>query len=250
MKTKIKEIHNKLSNSKIDSFDSVLTSSSFSSVLLDRFTSELKKINVIWDLEPTTINKLIENNKPNNSKSKKSQIVIPEISTKKHPGIGIDIQLISSLPDVKDAWEEQFYKDNFSKIEITHCLKKKNVLQSFAGIYAVKEAIYKIDGTEKDNIRLTFSKEGKPNCSRYSISISHDSDYAIGVAIRNQENDAKKEIDQLHEKIKKNNNLIEKIETRINLKFKKSKKNYVTISLLILLISYMLFKELFYYLHI
>ena len=37
MKNKIKELHNKLSGTKIDSFDSVINTSSFSSVLKDRF---------------------------------------------------------------------------------------------------------------------------------------------------------------------------------------------------------------------
>ena len=60
MKNKIKEIHNKLSSSKIDSFDSIISVSSFSSVLKDRFISELKKLDIDWDLEPTSINKLIK----------------------------------------------------------------------------------------------------------------------------------------------------------------------------------------------
>ncbi|MDC0623331.1 4'-phosphopantetheinyl transferase superfamily protein, partial [Flavobacteriaceae bacterium] len=161
MKNKIKEIHNKLSSSKIDSFESIINTSSFSSVLKDRFVSELKKMKINWDLNPTTINKLV-NNKTTNSASNKSEIIISEIKSNKNLGLGIDIQLISSLPVVNDPWEDQFYIDNFKKNEIAHCLKKKNIFQSFAGIFALKEAIYKIDGTEKNDITIKFSKDGKP----------------------------------------------------------------------------------------
>ena len=49
------------------------------------------------------------------------------------------------------------------------------------------QSIYKIDGTAKKNIKLKFSKEGKPINSKYSISISHDHNYAVGVAALNIE---------------------------------------------------------------
>tara|TARA_B110000003_G_C16438913_1_gene453219 strand:+ start:40 stop:798 length:759 start_codon:yes stop_codon:yes gene_type:complete len=244
MKNKIKEIHNKLSSSKIDSFDSTISTSSFSSVLSDRFVSELKKMKINWDLNPTTINKLA-NNKTTNSSANKSEIIIPETKSNKNIDVGIDIQLISSLPVVKDPWEDQFYKDNFKKNEIAHCLKKKNIFQSFAGIFALKEAIYKIDGTEKNDITIKFSKDGKPVSSKYSISISHDHEYAIGIALLNQEKNYLIEIERLNNKIDKNHDFITKLETELSLKPKN--KNYILYFLIITIISYLLYKDFLFY---
>ena len=251
MKNKIKEIHNKLSSSKIDSFESTINISSFSSVLKDRFVSELKKMKINWDLNPTTINKLV-NNKTTNSSSKKSEIIIPETKSNKNIDLGIDLQLISSLPVVKDPWEDQFYKDNFKKNEIAHCLKKKNIFQSFAGIFALKEAIYKIDGTEKNDIIIKFSKDGKPVSSKYSISISHDHEYAIGIALLNQEKNYLTEIEGLNKKteglnkkIDKNHDFITKLETQLNLKPKN--KNYILYFLIVTIISYLLYKDFLFY---
>ena len=193
MKNKIKEIHNKLSYSKIDSFDSIISVSSFSSVLKDRFISELNKLDIDWDLEPTSINKLIKFN----SKSSKQKTInitkeVNHLSQNSenllNSQIGIDIQFVNDIPVVKDPWEDDFYKDNFNKNEIAHCLKKIKPFESFAGIFAVKEAIYKIDGIKKKDIKITFNNKGKPSSDLYSISISHDNGYAIAVALKNKKN--------------------------------------------------------------
>jgi len=243
MKNKIKELHNKLSSTKIDSFDSVINTSSFSSVLKDRFVSELNKINIIWDLTPTTINKLTKKSLVSKPELNKSLTTIPEIKINNGIGIGIDIQFINDLPIVKDPWEDQFYKDNFKKSEIAHCLKKKNVFQSFAGIFAVKEAIYKIDNTEIKDIVVKFSKDGKPINDKYSISISHDHDYAVGVAVLNTKNNYVNEIEKLNNKINENNNFIKKLESKISVNSNKNMSNFSIYFLIFIIFSYIIFKD-------
>ena len=243
MKNKIKELHNKLSGTKIDSFDSVINTSSFSSVLKDRFVSELNKINIIWDLSPTTINKLTKKKLVSKLEINKSLISIPKIKTNNGIGIGIDIQFINDLPIVKDPWEDQFYKDNFKKSEIAHCLKKKNVFQSFAGIFAVKEAIYKIDNNEIKDVVIKFTKDGKPINDKYSISISHDHDYAVGVAVLNTENNCLNEIEKLNNKINENNNYIKKLESKISLNFNNNKINLIMYFLIFIIFSYIFYKD-------
>ena len=246
MKNKIKEIHNKLSSSEIESFNSVININSFSSVLKDRFVSELKKMNIYWDLEPTTINKLVKSGKVTEIVSDKSKLSVSEIQTENGMHIGIDLQFISDLPVVKDPWEDQFYKDNFNKNEIAHCIKKKNIFESFAGIFAVKEAIYKIDGTAKKNIKLKFSKDGKPINSKYSISISHDHNYAVGVAALNIEKNYSNETKKINTKIDKNIDLIKKLELKTISNLKKSNKDYIIYFLIIGIFMYILYKDFFY----
>ena len=256
MKNKIKEIHNKLSQSKIDSFDSAISTSSFSSVLKDRFVSELKKMNIFWDLNPTSINKLIK--KINSSKNTitANKISKPQIISNRNISVGIDIQLIKNMPISNDPWEDQFYLDNFNKNEIAHCLKKKNIYESFAGIYALKEAVYKIDQTDKKEVNITFSKNGKPLNDKYSVSISHDQAYAIAVAVFNSNNCKSEKIDYLNSQIKRNEKIIKNLEFEFNnLKnleleidyLKKSKKNMFLYFLIACIFSYILFREFFYY---
>jgi phosphopantetheinyl transferase (holo-ACP synthase) len=243
MKNKIKELHNKLSGTKIDSFDSVINTSSFSSVLKDRFVSELNKMNIVWDLSPTTINKLTKKKLVSKPELNKSLITIPEIKINNGIGVGIDIQFINDLPIVKDPWEDQFYKDNFKKSEIAHCLKKKNIFQSFAGIFAVKEAIFKIDSTEIKDIIVKFTKDGKPFTDKYSISISHDHDYAVGVAVLNTENNSLNEIEKLNNNINKNTNVIKKLESKININLNKNKRFFIIYFLISIIFSYIFYKD-------
>lgn len=243
MKNKIKEIHNKLSFSKIESFDSVINTDSFSSVLKDRFVSELKKMDVYWNLEPTTINKLVKNEKIGKTDTVISKSSITETNLENGMHVGVDLQFIGDLPTVKDPWEDQFYIDNFNKNEIAHCLKKKNIYESFAGIFAIKEAIYKIDGTSKKDIKLKFSKEGKPINDKYSISISHDHNYALGVAILNIEKTQLKEIKELKTKIDNNNKLLKKIEIKSISISKKSYKDYILYFLIIFIFCYTLIRD-------
>ena len=247
MKNKIKEIHNKLSNSNIDSFESIISTSSFSSILKDRFVSELKKMNIIWDLDPTTINKLTNNKKASQPSNVNPDIVTSKVISNKNIGIGIDIQLVSSLPITKDPWEDDFYKDNFNKNEIVHCLKKKNTYESFAGIFALKEAIYKIDKTEKNQIKIKFSKEGKPISNKYSISISHDNNYAIAVAVLDKQPSNSIDIKELNNKIDTNKSFVENIENKLNSIKIKPHKNYFLYFSIISIFLYLLYKDFLFH---
>lgn len=179
MKRKIKEIHNKLSINKIDSYDSLINISTFNSVSKDRFIAELKKLNVHWDLEPVSINELL---KQKSDLTNKVDNKIPTKSINKESSIGIDIQNINNLPVVKDPWEEPFYTDNFTKSEIAYCLKKENIYESFSGIYALKEAIFKVNQIEKKDINISYDENGKPKYKDFFVSISHDNEYSIAVA--------------------------------------------------------------------
>lgn len=186
MKTKIKDVYQRLTNKELASDDSVISSEAFSSVLLDRFNSELNKMGISWDRNPTNINSLIAGKSTGViSESNSAFAKRTSLKTDDDIGVGIDLQKIDKFPVVKDPWEDQFYKDNFKDIEIAHCLKKEHPFQSFAGILAAKEAVFKATGIDRNDITITFNEDGKPISEFASVSISHDGDYANAVAMYN-----------------------------------------------------------------
>lgn len=106
-----------------------------------------------------------------------------------NPGFsaGLDIEQVSALPRTDDFREAEFYNNNFTPAEIAHCILQPDPYASFAGIFAVKEAIVKADNTLRSHsfneISITYSPEGKPLFQDWAISISHTGDTAAAVAI-------------------------------------------------------------------
>ena len=102
--------------------------------------------------------------------------------------IGVDIEQIKEFKYVDNFTSDQFYIENFSKDEISYCINKPNKLQSFAGLFAAKEAIVKADNDYKglnfNQIIISHDPLNKPMFEGFVISISHASDYAIAVAVR------------------------------------------------------------------
>jgi holo-[acyl-carrier-protein] synthase len=101
--------------------------------------------------------------------------------------IGTDIVEISRVP-----LTASFLKGVLSENEMALCLKRKDQQQFVAGHFAAKEAFLKALGTGLAGARLTeldirYEDGGRPYLvyqnNRYSISISHDGGYAIGVAL-------------------------------------------------------------------
>ena len=102
------------------------------------------------------------------------------------PGIGIDIEEIAALPRTTDFRKEGFYTMNFTATEIAYCILQADPYSSFAGLFAVKEAIIKADGRYKNrifnSIEIGHSPEGKPLFPGIDISISHAGGMAVAVA--------------------------------------------------------------------
>jgi phosphopantetheine--protein transferase-like protein len=126
---------------------------------------------------------------------------------------GIDIESVSNFPFVTDFREDNFYKLNFSMTEISYCILKQNPSESFAGLFAAKEALCKaneqIRKTPFNLIEIQHDDNGKPVYPGYSISISHNDQFSVAIAIANeQQNLAAKE----NEETKK---LLEKHEAQI-----------------------------------
>lgn len=186
MSKKIIDAYNALSKNKINSVDDVISSEGMSSLVRDRFRSFLIKLGYDWKGETITINDLVSNDSKsadtNNILSTKNNSLIED------GNVGIDIQNVNTLPDFEDVWLSEFYTSNFSDSEITHCIKLDNPKESFAGIYSAKESIIKAHGAdgffEKKNIIIKHNEVGAPIHQDFFISISHDNDFAVSVAVK------------------------------------------------------------------
>jgi phosphopantetheine--protein transferase-like protein len=102
--------------------------------------------------------------------------------------IGIDIEEVDAMPRANDFREEAFYQMNFSSTEIAHCILQPNPYASFAGLFAVKEAIVKANNSNRNkpfnSIVINYDQEGKPGYPGFNISVSHTNNVAIAVALQ------------------------------------------------------------------
>lgn len=173
--------------------------------------------------------------------------------SKNYPtGFGVDILQISKLPHVDDFRESSFYTENFSLSEFSYCLLKADPYKSFAGKFAAKEAIVKANNDFKNKsfkeIEILNDESGKPYFNSFSISISHEDDYAIAIAsyTNNTINENKAEINMLNQnRLLKLEQILNNINKNTNSNYlKKSYKGLILISLIlnILAISYIAFK--------
>ena len=91
--------------------------------------------------------------------------------------IGIDMESSENIPDTRDYFSEQFYRDNFSVREIGYCSSQKNPKICFSGRFAAKEAIVKADNNYKKipffEIEIQISESGRPLFQGFNLSISH-----------------------------------------------------------------------------
>ncbi|MGN0532275.1 MAG: holo-ACP synthase [Eubacterium sp.] len=98
--------------------------------------------------------------------------------------VGTDIIQISRI--AKSIESRHFVESVFTENEQAHCKSA----QSYAGLFAAKEAYLKAVGTgiscRLNTIEILHTDNGKPyinGVSKCDISISHDGNYAIAVCI-------------------------------------------------------------------
>lgn len=98
--------------------------------------------------------------------------------------IGTDIIRISRIE--KSLEKERFKTSVFTENEILYAKKA----ETFAGIFAAKEAYFKAKGTginkRLNSIEINHDEKGRPYISgveNSDVSISHDGDYAIASVI-------------------------------------------------------------------
>jgi phosphopantetheine--protein transferase-like protein len=191
MEKDITDIYTKLSGGKqITSEEYTITKGDFNSIMVDRFKAELLKAGIKWNGEDVQYKNLVGGGKPVISAAKTNGVSQPVAAKNNVPAkgfaVGIDIQRLAELPESNDYWEDAFYKTKFKPEEIAYCVKKESPRESFAGLYAAKEALVKCDNSlDWDNILISYDENGKPAYSSYFISVSHSGDTAVAIALQN-----------------------------------------------------------------
>ncbi len=108
--------------------------------------------------------------------------------------IGLDIVKIDRIDELKH--KEKFIKKIFTETEIEYIKAKKFSSQTISGLFACKEAVSKALGTgigrtKWKDIEISHTESGKPygfakknnKKKYYNISISHEKNYAVAIAL-------------------------------------------------------------------
>jgi holo-[acyl-carrier protein] synthase len=115
--------------------------------------------------------------------------------------VGIDLVEIQRIKVAIDRYGERFTNRVFTPWEIEYCLSKINPSLSFAGRFAVKEAVFKAIGTgfaegvKWKSVEVVNDRRGRPQVrlgrairnhtgnKKILISLSHTHNYAVASAI-------------------------------------------------------------------
>jgi phosphopantetheine--protein transferase-like protein len=102
--------------------------------------------------------------------------------------VGIDIEHSKNLPPATDYRTHPFYASHFSAAEISWCVGRRDCAESFAGLWAAKEAIRKAFGSELADLALGQIEigrrdDGAPIYSGSSLSISHADGICVAVCV-------------------------------------------------------------------
>jgi phosphopantetheinyl transferase (holo-ACP synthase) len=104
------------------------------------------------------------------------------------PGVGIDMEEISAMPETPDFRSAEFYRMNFTPAEMAYCILQTDPYSSFAGLFAAKEAIVKADPQFRsrpfNTIAIDHTPEGKPVYPGFGLSVSHAGGMAVAIAVR------------------------------------------------------------------
>jgi holo-[acyl-carrier protein] synthase len=119
-------------------------------------------------------------------------------------GIGIDLVKIKRIHEAVKKWDRRFLNRVFTPLEQKYCYARLDPFLHLSGRFAVKEAVFKALGTGwRSGVRWTEievlnNPQGKPIVTvtgrvkqlmadlgvvEIHVSISHDTDYAIGQII-------------------------------------------------------------------
>jgi holo-[acyl-carrier protein] synthase len=115
--------------------------------------------------------------------------------------VGIDLVDIKRIKVAIDRYGERFTHRVFTPWEIEYCLSKIDPALSFAGRFAVKEAVFKAIGTgfaegvKWTSVEVVNDRKGQPQVrlgrairnhigdKKIVISLSHTSEYAVASAL-------------------------------------------------------------------
>lgn len=80
--------------------------------------------------------------------------------------VGVDIEMVQSLPDVADFWTDDFYRAHFTPTEIAYCIQQEEPRVHFAARWCAKEALVKCDArymnVDPTTIQVSVEPDGRP----------------------------------------------------------------------------------------
>ena len=111
--------------------------------------------------------------------------------------MGIDLIGITKVEKILERHGEKFLEKVFTEVEIKYIEEKHFMPQTVAGIYAAKEAMLKELGTgigeySLKDVEVFHDEKGRPygkaGDKLFDISISHEGDYGVAVALLMEKN--------------------------------------------------------------
>jgi phosphopantetheine--protein transferase-like protein len=118
----------------------------------------------------------------------KQFVKVPVLSNDSGTSVGIDIEQVAAMPKTNDFREDEFYVQNFSSAEMSHCILQHDPYASFAGLFAAKEAIFKAGGflpsVPYSQVEIGHKENGQPFFGEFALSISHTDQTAVAVAYK------------------------------------------------------------------
>jgi len=127
-------------------------------------------------------------------------------------GIGLDLVKIDRIRTIAERWQARFLDRLYTEAERRYCLARPTPYASFAGRFAVKEAVLKAlgtgwaDGISWQDIQVLNDRAGRPRATvsgrvkalmkragvtGIHVSLSHDTDYAVAEAILTKDRQAR-----------------------------------------------------------
>jgi phosphopantetheine--protein transferase-like protein len=103
-------------------------------------------------------------------------------------GVGTDIQLISELFPESVLPSMSELSELFTKYEIKYSMNSPIPMETFAGIFSLKESLIKA-GVKLDSftqIEITHNSMGAPIYYGYAVSVSHSAGLVVSIAITRQ----------------------------------------------------------------
>ncbi len=116
-------------------------------------------------------------------------------------GVGTDIVRMDRISALVDKYGDRFLRRVYTQTERNYCSEKAKPAMHFAGRFAAKEAVAKalyqsghLDVIPLSHIEITNDRYGRPVVAvshlydrRVKVSISHDHEYAIAMAVVEEE---------------------------------------------------------------
>jgi holo-[acyl-carrier protein] synthase len=110
---------------------------------------------------------------------------------------GLDLEAVSGFAEVKDYWEDAFYRDNFTPSEIAYCVAQAVPRIHFAARWAAKEALKKCGAEHAaqpmNRIEVSMREDGSPflrlgtgatgRTLPVALSLTHSGDWAAAVVV-------------------------------------------------------------------